>query len=768
MSMPNAELGFHDEMDQSASPTPNLWHMVQNRMHGRWRYALPSAVLAGISCAAIGFTIAPVKYVARGYVKVEPTVQHVLSQNPEVVPMYDAIVETQVQVLQLDDLLIRALGSDEAKAQSLNDAFPTLADLHKALTVKREKGTFVSLEVEADDPSPAYYMARLILEEYKKQVAPDAEYESKRAEIQGLIERQTIDLDSRKSERLSPSGVTNPYLSYADEVLKSTRRLTWEIVQTHVRALAEMGVLVSISEFSRNLPLLDSADDAALGADDDTQPEAGAGEVQAATWPEPTPLDLNRIEPMLAVYRRTLHSQQDILDRLLVNFNDKHYSVSRQRTRVDIAVNRLRSSEESARQLWFELLALGVPEVMGVVASVQPERQAQIEQEGRRLWREIELINEELQRRQVIDVEIERIEHRLARILESKVNLEYNERTFKQGRTSIRLPILPRTPKKTKKFQFAIAGFLGGCFLPLGLFLFIGHVDRRAFGSRQVLSERYSYECIGVIPDLTRLEPTPETRELATACIHRIRNRIALAQGNDGHAVIAVTSPFQGDGKTSLAFALAWSYASSGYRTVLVDTDFIGQTLTAQIGRINQLGFRDLLKARKLNGEASMLADSHELHVIGVGRDVTVGPERVTRSDLIHLLEQLREKFEIAIFDTGPLLGSVETLPIASAVDGVLLTLRRGRPLRRLDECARELNHVGARLLGVVLNCADRSECMNYSSVSRVSARSVPRDPSDGSAATDQSNGATLMKLLKQSQSAAEAVSEPSPDEEIS
>ena len=65
--------------------------------------------------------------------------------------------------------------------------------------------------------------------------------------------------------------------------------------------------------------------------------------------------------------------------------------------------------------------------------------------------------------------------------------------------------------------------------------------------------------------------------------------------------------------------------------------------------------------------------------------------------------------------------GCIEAMPVASAVDGAVLTLRRGRSRSRLPECIGDLRSVGTDYLGVVFNYAEKSDCMRYGSTSKMS-----------------------------------------------
>ena len=52
------------------------------------------------------------------------------------------------------------------------------------------------------------------------------------------------------------------------------------------------------------------------------------------------------------------------------------------------------------------------------------------------------------------------------------------------------------------------------------------------------------------------------------------------------------------------------------------------------------------------------------------------------------MFDELRAQFEVIVVDTGPMLGSLESTPVVSASDGVVLSVRRGRSRTRLEECA--------------------------------------------------------------------------------
>ncbi len=81
-----------------------------------------------------------------------------------------------------------------------------------------------------------------------------------------------------------------------------------------------------------------------------------------------------------------------------------------------------------------------------------------------------------------------------------------------------------------------------------------------------------------------------------------------------------------------------------------------------------------------------------------------------------HLIDVLRDKFDIIIIDTPPLLAVSDPGAVAAIVDGVVLTMRLRRNVKPLATRATKiLESVDARLLGVVVNGVSSEAGYGYS-----------------------------------------------------
>jgi Mrp family chromosome partitioning ATPase len=241
--------------------------------------------------------------------------------------------------------------------------------------------------------------------------------------------------------------------------------------------------------------------------------------------------------------------------------------------------------------------------------------------------------------------------------------------------------------------------------------------------------------------------------------------------------VFAVTSPSPGAGKTSFTVALGLSFAASGSRTLLVDCDIVGAGLSSnlqkadasrcKLGRVlvrmGLLGERELAEALRLAkqegrrlGEVAVklghiTAESLEralevqqkskaglldvlageplsecvaetgiagLLVLPTGSSEARHASRLSPAAAHRLLEDARQRFDVVLVDTGPILGSVEASVVSSQADQVILIVSRGEQYRAASRSVEYLAVAGARVAGIVFNRAlvDDSSVHGYGS----------------------------------------------------
>ena len=72
---------------------------------------------------------------------------------------------------------------------------------------------------------------------------------------------------------------------------------------------------------------------------------------------------------------------------------------------------------------------------------------------------------------------------------------------------------------------------------------------------------------------------------------------------------------------------------------------------------------------------------------------------------------------EVVIVDTGPVAGAVETAMVAAHTDAAVLVLSPGDQRPDAERAVEHLQHVGARVAGIVFNRATTRDLQKSSSV---------------------------------------------------
>ena len=693
---------FEREFGSDAEGAPqeagvNLWALLSDRMHGRWKWAISAGAILGLSMAVVGFRMATVSYSARGLVQVESELPVLVMETPETTSLqnFTAFIGSQAELMRDPRVVSDALKSDQLQAHLPALGEDPQSTLQEGLDVEVIRGTnLIGVQYAAEDRRLAQAAVNAVIEAYFRIYGPNSETSHTRTmqQVRTLLadaRRRLADLDSERERvvRESEFGTLE----------------TGEMLPAIVQRVSELQERIEQIEDLRA-----SIEGAASAEDRPVDPLDVA---------PPSEEDLLASDPSLPMLVQSFEEDRLVVSMLRARMSDQHPLVRQATSRFEASKSALESKREEMRGRWRELMGA----TLGYAALA--ERRSELLDELSELRGQIERNQRERARIVSIDRDASAVVGEISQYEARLSGLETESETIRQGRVTIRaMAQLPTAPSRDRRIQYGAAGFLGGFGASLASFFLLGTIDRRAFASRQLEGDSGRLRPLGVVPDMSRLGDTDEERMLLEDCVHRIRNRIEVRRthGDRGFA-IKVSSPFQGDGKTSVAAALAWSYAQAGYRTAMVDADFIGRALSHQFSMLGRPGVREAM--RDPEQAMSLIRSARpNLDILPAGSDKGVTAGHLQPASMRQLLSRLREHYEIVVVDSGPMTASVESLPIIGAVDGVVLVLRRGRNRNRLTECIEDIRHVGTPYLGVILNYATLGDCQRYSSLSRVSS----------------------------------------------
>jgi polysaccharide biosynthesis transport protein len=189
-----------------------------------------------------------------------------------------------------------------------------------------------------------------------------------------------------------------------------------------------------------------------------------------------------------------------------------------------------------------------------------------------------------------------------------------------------------------------------------------------------------------------------------------IRTSLLFSRAGSPPRTIMVSSAIQGEGKTSTTANTALVFAHTGARTLLVDADLRRPNCHSLMNEPNQRGLSDVLAGQLRLDEAIRPTTVDNLFLLTAGSPVPNPAELLTSSKMRSTMDALRQDYDTTLIDTAPLLLVSDTCAMATMVDGVVLVAGASTPKYNIQRACQRLQHVGAKVLGVVLNRVDIHE----------------------------------------------------------
>ena len=304
-------------------------------------------------------------------------------------------------------------------------------------------------------------------------------------------------------------------------------------------------------------------------------------------------------------------------------------------------------------------------------------------------------------------------------------------------------PLTPTGPRLLLLLAFSVAasGFVG-----IALAFFLESLDD-TFKTGDEVPRYLGLPSLGVIPDFEKLNgrgkqayaylpsrlrrkdpPVPavevggEKRELvvshgsfstAAEVYRAIRAAVMFSRAGGAPKSILITSSTSGEGKTITAVNMATAFAQTGARTILLDTDF-RRSRCHDILEIDPiLGLSEILVRQCELGDAVVQTKVPGLSFVCSGALPPNPSELLASPEMRTLIQQLAEAYNYVVMDSAPVMPVSDSVGLSTMVEAVLVVAGNDTSRRLVRETCLRLGHVGARIVGVILN---RVDVMNNSS----------------------------------------------------
>jgi capsular exopolysaccharide synthesis family protein len=201
-----------------------------------------------------------------------------------------------------------------------------------------------------------------------------------------------------------------------------------------------------------------------------------------------------------------------------------------------------------------------------------------------------------------------------------------------------------------------------------------------------------------------------EPRSAAAEAFRTLRTNLIFSSVDRPIHTLLVTSTAEADDKSAALANLAVTFAQSGHKTILVDSDLRNPQQHEIWGIDNGRGLTTMMnEAAALSSPPLAETEVENLSVVTAGPLPQVPADLLSSQRMNEIIGVLKARADYVLFDGPPVLAASDSLLLGGKVDGVLLVIRAGRTRRDHAARARQaLERVHVRLVGSVLTNAPR------------------------------------------------------------
>jgi capsular exopolysaccharide synthesis family protein len=285
------------------------------------------------------------------------------------------------------------------------------------------------------------------------------------------------------------------------------------------------------------------------------------------------------------------------------------------------------------------------------------------------------------------------------------------------------LAAVPQFPVKPNKSLMVLLGFLLSLFGASAL-AFIYEEMKETVRGIQDVEKRLGLSVFGIVPMIKSgmfgrksapLIPGAfaDKRGSFEEAIRTIRTGVTLTELEEARQVIMVTSSVPGEGKSTVASNLAFSFSKLD-RTLLIEADMRRPGLGRALG-IRNHGLSELLDNQAYLEDCLRESEIGDLDLIPAG-GMTENPlELLASAQFVELLEQLKTQYDRIVIDLAPVQAVSDALIVGKYVDTCIYVIKAdSTPLPIVQRGIDRLQEAGVYVSGTVVSQVDINKVTSY------------------------------------------------------
>ena len=275
-------------------------------------------------------------------------------------------------------------------------------------------------------------------------------------------------------------------------------------------------------------------------------------------------------------------------------------------------------------------------------------------------------------------------------------------------------PPLPSAPYKPDVTLNLAVGAVAGLLLGVGLALLLEFMDT-SVKTMEDVERALQVPVLGIIPKNVPILHSAGSLGPDAEAYRILRTNIEFNKKGLEEISLTFVSGSAGEGKTTTLCNLAYICAQGGYATLMIDGDLRRSKLHRYYELDNEVGLTSYLLEDYPLEDVIFQTPVENLYVMPAG-PIPFDPSGALNSrKFSELLQEVKQRFDIVLVDSPPILGVSDSAVIVSEVDMTLMVVQpRKLPLKALLRQKQVIESVGGNLAGVVMNNVDITSDHQY------------------------------------------------------
>ncbi|MCK4501887.1 MAG: polysaccharide biosynthesis tyrosine autokinase, partial [Desulfuromonadales bacterium] len=270
-------------------------------------------------------------------------------------------------------------------------------------------------------------------------------------------------------------------------------------------------------------------------------------------------------------------------------------------------------------------------------------------------------------------------------------------------------------PIKPQKKKNLLLGLIVGIMMGVGLAFFLEYMDD-TIKDPEVAKRLLGLPALVTIPFLGNKEKLADGRAHtlvsqldpkapAAEAFRALRTGVHFSAINKEKRILMITSPFPGEGKTTISANLAVTLAQTGDRVLIIGCDLRKPALHEFFAGHKLPGLTEVLVGDQTFDSAVNLEGAVGVDFLSSGSTPPNPAELLGSETMAQLVAELRDRYDHIILDAPPLLAVTDAVILSELADLALIVFELGRNSTKVTQLMRDqLANIQTPLAGLVFN----------------------------------------------------------------